>query len=122
MILFYKQNLGKLGENAAAKFLKKKKYKILHRNYENYYGEIDIVAKDKEYLVFVEVKTRTGCDYGYASEAVDKRKQEKLYILAQTYMGNAYNSSVRFDIVEVYVDATTRKIKKINHIENAFGY
>lgn len=122
MTLFYKQNLGKFGENAAAIFLKKKKYKIIDRNYKNYYGEIDIVAKDNDYLVFVEVKTRTGCDYGRASQAVDKRKQEKLYILAQTYMGNTYNSNVRFDIVEVYVDSTTQKIKKINHIENAFGF
>ena len=122
MILFYKQNIGRVGEDAAAKFLKRKKYKILNRNFKNYYGEIDIVAKDKDCVVFVEVKTRTSCDYGYAAQAVNKRKQNKLFLLAQTYLGKTDDLNVRFDIVEVYVDKENYKIKEINHIENAFGF
>ena len=122
MILFYKQNLGQLGENAAVKFLKRKKYKIISRNFKNYYGEIDIIAKNKDYTVFVEVKTRTSCDYGYAAQAVDKRKQNKLFILAQTYLGDAYDTDVRFDVIEVYVNKEKHKVEKINHIKNAFGF
>ena len=77
IMFFYKQNIGKIGEEAATKFLKKLGYKIIKRNYKNYYGEIDIIAKEKSCTVFVEVKTRTSINYGYASEAVDYRKSIK---------------------------------------------
>ena len=119
-MLFYKQNIGKIGENAAAKFLKKLGYKILSRNFKNNYGEIDVIAKDNTCTVFVEVKTRTSTDFGYPAEAVDYRKQSKIIKVAQSYSGVSYNSYIRFDIVEVYIDKYSRKIDKINHIKNAF--
>jgi len=119
-MLFYKQNIGKIGEDAATKFLKKLGYKIIKRNYKNHYGEIDIIAKDKSCTVFVEVKTRTSANYGYASEAVDYRKQKKIITVAQTYPGISYNDYMRFDIIEVYLNSKDKKIDKINHIKNAF--
>ena len=118
---FYRKNVGEIGENAAEKFLKKKKYKIIKRNYKNYYGEVDIIATDKQYTVFVEVKTRTGIDYGEASEAVNRIKQRKIATVAQTFLGNPEYTQIRFDIIEVYLDKQTMKVLKINHIEDAFG-
>lgn len=121
-MLFYKKKIGNIGEFAAAEYLKKeKKLKIIKKNYTNFFGEIDIIAKSKSELIFVEVKTRTSTDFGYASEAVNYKKQEKIKKLAQIYTKNSYNDFVRFDIVEVYMDKTTNQITKINHIENAFG-
>lgn len=121
-MLFYKKKIGNLGEIAAAEYLKKeKKFKIIKKNYTNFFGEIDIIAKYNSQLVFVEVKTRTSTDFGYASEAVDYKKQEKIKKMAQIYTKNSYNNYVRFDIVEVYMDKKTNQIFKINHIENAFG-
>ena len=121
-MLFYKKKIGNIGESAAADFLKKeKKFKIIERNYTNFLGEIDIIAKSKNDIVFVEVKTRTSTDFGYASQAVDYKKQEKIKKIAQIYTKDSYNTSIRFDVVEVYIDKSTNQISKINHIENAFG-
>lgn len=106
---------GTLGEQRATQFLKEKKYQILQNNYENVLGEIDIIAKDDKYVVFVEVKTRTSSAFGRASEAVGVAKRRKLRQVALLYMkkNKLLDSSVRFDVIEVYED-------EINHIENAF--
>ena len=120
-MLFYKQSIGKLGENAAAKFLRKKEYRILKRNFRNYYGEIDIIARDNNYTVFVEVKTRTSLDFGYPAEAVNFNKQHKIIKGSQTFPGLKQNSCIRYDIIEVYMNKNENKIEKINHIKNAFG-
>ena len=119
-MLFYKQEIGKLGENKAAKFLKKAGYKIVCQNFRNRYGEIDIIAKDKNCLVFVEVKTRTSTDFGYAAEAVNYRKQKKIISVAEAYLNYKYNCYMRFDIIEVYLNKDSRKVVKINHIKIAF--
>ncbi len=121
-MLFYKKKIGNIGEIVAAEYLKKeKKLKIIKMNYTNFFGEIDIIAKSKNELIFVEVKTRTSTDFGYASEAVNYKKQEKIKKMAQIYTKNSYNNHVRFDVVEVYMNKKTNQITKINHIENAFG-
>lgn len=121
-MLFYKKELGNRGEKEAVTYLKKiKKLKIIKTNYSNFFGEIDIIAKDKDCIVFVEVKTRTSIDFGFASQAVDYKKQQKIIKMAQMYTKNAYNIPVRFDIIEVYIDKTNNSVININHIENAFG-
>ena len=121
-MLFYKRELGNRGEKEAVTYLKKTKHlKIVKTNYSNFFGEIDIIAKDKDCMVFVEVKTRTSIDFGFASQAVDYKKQQKIIKIAQMYTKNAYNVPVRFDIVEVYIDKASNSVKNINHIENAFG-
>lgn len=107
---------GKSGEIIAQKYLQKqKKFKILEKNYKSKIGEIDMIAIDQNYLVFVEVKTRTTTKFGRASEAVDSNKQNKIRKVALGYLvhNNLLNSNVRFDVVEVYDD-------EINHIKNAF--
>ena len=107
--------LGISGEKLATKYLKKHKYKILERNFRCILGEVDIIAKQGETLVFVEVKTRSSCAFGRPCEAVDEVKQEKLRKLALYYqrIKRAYNIPLRFDVVEVLDN-------EINLIVNAF--
>ena len=106
---------GALGEAIAEKFLKKKGYKILFKNYTNAVGEIDIVAKFKDYIVFVEVKYKETAEMMLPREMVDVRKQNKLRGVASMFLQEKRMSDVlcRFDVVEVLGD-------KITHIENAF--
>ena len=106
---------GNFGEDKAAKFLKEQKYKIIKRNYKNKLGEIDIIAKQKDTIVFVEVKTRTDEKYGFAAEAVDTKKQQKIRNVAVLYAQKYNITDMRFDVVEVYLNE-----EKINHIVNAF--
>ncbi len=107
--------LGKAGEKKAENYLKKQKYKILKTNYTNVLGEIDIIAKQNNTIVFVEVKTRTSNAFGTPAEAVTKTKQRKLTQVATLFLKTTknLNSNARFDVVEV-LDS------KINHIKNAF--
>lgn len=107
--------VGKLGEDLAAKFLKKNGYEIIKRNYTNEYGEIDIIAAHDGFLIFVEVKTRSSDEFGLPSEAVNAHKIRKISQVASYYIHSKhlYDYPVRFDVIEV-CDG------KVNHIENAF--
>lgn len=114
------RKLGDKGEKFAAKFLKKNKYKILKRNFTQKTGEIDIIAENTEYIVFVEVKTRTEGQMLAPMYSVDNKKQQKILKTANWYL--AYNPSdkqPRFDIAEVYVNEKGKM--RINYLENAFG-
>ena len=113
---FYKKLLGRAGEKLAVDFLKKKGFKILKTNYKTVVGEIDIIAQDKEYIVFIEVKTRSSDNYGLPREAVDRKKQEKYYKTATFYLQKEKktDANCRFDVVEI-------ENGQINHIFNAFG-
>ncbi len=116
-----KRDIGIMGENAACEFLSKKGYFIEKRNFRLNFAEIDIIAVDRDGCrVFVEVKTRKNTNYGYASEFVNKRKQDKIRNAALVYCGG--EGYMRFDIIEVYysLDNDRMKIKEINHIEDAF--
>lgn len=108
--------MGRAGERKATEFLKKNGFKILTKNYKTPFGEIDIIALDKESIVFIEVKTRTSEVYGAPCEAVDKKKQERYYKSATYYLQKEKktDNSCRFDVVEI-------KNGQINHIFNAFG-
>jgi putative endonuclease len=112
--------VGAMGEAAAAEFLRKRKYRILAMNYRSRYGEIDIVAADRAYLAFVEVKLRRSRKFAEAFEYVDKRKQGKIRMTAESWLSeNETMLQPRFDVIEVYLDQTD-KISEINHIMNAF--
>lgn len=116
--MYYKQETGKSGEEIASIYLEKEGYIILERNFSCHQGEIDIIAKDKDEIVFIEVKTRTNKKYGLASEAVNKQKQNHLIrtIKYYIYINNYENDFIRIDVIEVYI--TNKKIK-INHIKQA---
>ena len=91
------------------------------RNYRKKYGEIDIVAKSRDYILFVEVKTRHNNPYTQPYEAVDFRKQRKIILTSSAYLSeNKIDSYCRFDVCEVFVDENTLKLDHINYIKIAF--
>lgn len=116
---FYKKFFGRKGEVNAYKYLKKKGYLILERNFTCFFGEADIIAKKDETLIFVEVKSRYNDNFGRPAEAVGVAKQNKYRKIAEYYLlSKGYDDvAVRFDVIEVlgYL-----KKMEINHIENAF--
>ena len=116
-----KKLLGRFGEEQAAKYLKSKKYKILGMNYSCRFGEIDVIAEDKKFLVFVEVKLRKNAAFAQAREFVTSAKQQRVITAAQLWLSqNPTEKQPRFDVIEVYApDGENGKIQ-INHIENAF--
>ena len=118
---FYKKLLGGVGEKCAVKYLKKNKYKILEKNYVTHFGEIDIVAKENDCYVFIEVKTRTSDRFGEPMEAVTEYKQRHIIRSAQSYlMLNKIDENsveIRFDVIEVKSDNGKNEI---NHVKNAF--
>lgn len=116
-----KREIGDFGEQTAAEYLIAKGMQIIKRNFYCRAGELDIIARDGEYTVFVEVKTRKSTKYGTAGEFVDWRKQEKLIKTALYYTGGA-DIAMRFDVVEVYyhIAGGEKVIDSVNHIENAF--
>lgn len=107
--------VGDKGELLAQKYLKKQKYQIIEKNYRNKIGEIDIIAKDKDSIVFVEVKTREANSFGRPMVAVTPSKQNKIRGVASYYlMTKGWSEQpCRFDVVEVLGE-------EINHIKNAF--
>lgn len=113
-----KNIFGKENEIIAKNYLKKKKYKILECNHKNKIGEIDIIAKYKKYIVFVEVKARSSGAFGNPVEAVDERKQEKIRRVASLYLLETKqpNALCRFDVVSILGDENP----EIVHIEDAF--
>ncbi len=113
------KTLGKRGEDIAAAFLKKKGYKLLFRNYKCSFGEIDIIAKHKKILSFIEVKTRSTKKYGLPQEAVTPAKQTKISRVALEFVQRYKmdNRAARFDVVSVqYLNDGY----EIDLIENAF--
>ena len=120
--------IGKFGEDTAAVYLKKNGYRIVDRNVHVSHNEIDIIARNKSFLVFVEVKTRSTdsslySDFGTPASAVTKAKQQRTLEAARKYLATAKCQRLqpRFDVIEVYVDRNDRKVININHIINAFG-
>ena len=109
--------LGKKGEQVAAKFLEKMDYTIIRKNFKCSQGEIDIIAKDKEEIVFIEVKTRGSKQYGEAREAVDKYKKKHIKKAAMVYISKYRLESefIRFDVIEVYRKEDWFSIKQIKN-------
>jgi len=117
-----KMALGERGEKFAARYLRRHGYRILIRRFKTRAGEIDIVCRHGEWLVFVEVKTRKSDDYGAPSEAVTKEKQNHMSRTALDYLRLLGHPRIRFrfDIVEVILQEGVRKPADIRLIQNAF--
>ncbi len=126
-----RQELGKLGEEQAASYLRERGYRLLARNYRCRLGEIDIVAADGDILVFVEVRCRTSGRFGLPQESVQRRKQVRLRRAAQCYLrdavfavranpsGPAFTGRMRFDVLALLFNRD-HKLERIEHIKNAF--
>jgi putative endonuclease len=112
---------GKDGEKIAVSFLKKRGYQIIETNYRCILGEIDIVARENEELVFIEVKTRKSEELGYPEQAVGIKKQRKLSQLALCYLQGKKltNVKARFDVMAITMSASGNEIKLI---KNAFDF
>lgn len=113
---------GSWGEALAAEYLRKKRYKIIAAGYHCRFGEIDLIAANKQYLVFVEVKLRKSGSFARACEYVDRRKQDKLRITASMYLSqNPTALQPRFDVIEIYApEGVATAHPEINHMEDAF--
>ncbi len=127
----FKQMTGSIGEMLAADYLEQNGYKIVEKNRHMGKNEIDIIAEDKDFFVFVEVKTRTSPypeagDFGSAARAVNSEKRKNTVKAARDYLFlNHTNKQPRIDVIEVYLASSkepllTPKPIKINHIRNAF--
>ena len=115
-----RREVGKLGEKLAQRFLKRRGYRVRETNFHCREGEIDIVAQQRDCLVFVEVRTRSSLDFGTPEESITGSKKEKLIASALTYVDTHQNlpSSWRIDVVAIEVD-NKGKAKRIELIENA---
>ena len=114
--------LGAWGESLAADFLRKKRYKILAQGFHSRFGEIDLIATNRKYIVFVEVKLRRSAGFAQAFEYVDRYKQDKLRTTAEIYLSE-YPSTLqpRFDVVEIYApEGIDTRSPEIHHMEDAF--
>jgi putative endonuclease len=112
---------GKEGEKIAAAYLEKNGYRIIEVNFRCTIGEIDIIAKEKNDLVFVEVKTRKSTALGYPEQAVGTRKQKKMSQLALWYMQKRkiVDTNARFDVVAITLIPENNEVRLI---QNAFDF
>lgn len=118
----HNQAIGKWGEQAASEYLEKNDYSILFRNWHCEYGELDIIGIKKDSLVFFEVKTRTGSQYGWPEEAITPVKQEHLMNCAEMFLDGFPEFSDfqwQIDVIAIVVDPKDERNFKITHYENA---
>ena len=114
-----KKALGNKGEAFAAEYYRKLGFTVTAQNFTCRGGEIDIIAENGEYIIFVEVKTRSSNSLYSPAEAVDFKKQKRLTVAAMKYLSeNETEKQPQFDVFEVYT--TNERIYKVNRIENAF--
>ena len=113
--MYLRHKLGKNGENIATEYLKSIGYSIIERNYTARQGEIDIIAKDKNELVFIEVKTRSSSQYGRPADAINFIKQKHLISTIKYYLYSKHleNTYVRIDIIEVYLSKNNYTVNNI---------
>ncbi|NQT05082.1 MAG: YraN family protein [Dehalococcoidia bacterium] len=117
-----RRDTGNLGEKLAAEFIRKQEYVILQTNYRCPEGEVDIVARQKDCLVFVEVRAKRGREFGSPEESITPAKMERLRRVAAHYCQahDDISDSWRIDVVAVEIDRQNRPLR-IEIIENAVG-
>ncbi|MCI0800598.1 MAG: YraN family protein [Chloroflexi bacterium] len=114
--------LGRWGEEHARRYLEGKGYTVSETNYRSRWGEVDIVSRLGEELVFVEVKTRRGVAFGTPEESITAAKSQRLIATAQDYLqkNGLEQSRWRIDLISIHLDETG-KLLEVNHLENAVG-
>ncbi len=113
---------GKMGEDIACRYLEEKGFTILDRNYKFEHAELDIVAYQGRFIIFVEVKTRSSKSFGEPEESIDEKKKEKLLHVAEAWMyeRRMTGAPARFDVISIVYPATSKE--EIRHYEEAFWY
>lgn len=111
------KKFGTIGEKIAKKYLQKKGYEIIKSNFYTKKGEIDIISKKSDSIIFVEVKTRNNLEYGTPAMSVDNTKKQHIKSVAKIFIhiNNLYKFNVRFDVIEVIIKNGKCRI---NHIKN----
>ena len=116
----HNKKLGKRGEEAAVRFLERKGFYIHDRNWSCEAGEVDIVAEEEDYLVFIEVKTRSNCKKGLPEEAITATKRKRYETIAACYLHDHefVDKGIRFDVVSILVFSPDRAF--LRHHRNAY--
>jgi len=116
-----KQETGKLGEQLACKALEKNGYRILEKNYRCRQGEIDLVARQRDCIVFIEVRSKTGDSFGTPQESVTTVKKQRMLATALDYLSkhSSLPENWRIDFVAVEIDPSGNKPARVEIIENA---
>lgn len=112
------KKIGQLGEETALRFLQKKGYQVLERNWGNKWGEIDLICQKDKTIIFVEVKTKVGTSFGSPEEMVNQKKLAQIQKTAFLYF-KAQNYSQQIDVVAIVLDASL-KLLRINHYEAVY--
>lgn len=117
----FNKDIGSLGEDIAETYLRQIGYTVLERNFRCKVGEIDIIGKDKDYICFIEVKTRYGSIYGNPCEAVTYSKRHKIYRTAEAYImrKKLFKFDFRFDVIEIILN-NSNNTSSIRLIKDAF--
>ncbi|MBL7150332.1 YraN family protein [Candidatus Microgenomates bacterium] len=115
-------NLGRFGEEKAVEYLQKHGYKVLEQNFRSKYGEIDIIAVNKDFLIFIEVKTRWSEKCGLPEEAVTQRKIRSITRTSQYYkiLHPETSDLMRIDVIAIELDSLCR-FKELRHLKNVTG-
>lgn len=116
-------NIAKIGESLAAEHLKARGCKILAQNYRAKRGEIDLIVRDEEFIVFVEVKTRRSLQFGLPQEAVTIQKQRQISKVALAYLQaqDLLDAPCRFDVIAIHLSPQL-ELLKLEQIESAFAF
>lgn len=111
-----RQQVGRKGEEAASEYLKKQGYSIIETNYRSKLGEIDIIARDGNMVVIVEVRTKTGLAFGRPEESINHEKARKLHRLALQYIQSNYHREMpsRIDLIAVMLEKSSGLVKDVN--------
>jgi putative endonuclease len=112
------RRIGQLTESAAAEYLSNHGYQIIERNFSNRFGEIDIIVKEKNILIFVEVKAKTGIEFGLPEEMITKGKLSKIRRMANLYMQDKI-LPCRIDVVAIVLDRN-ETITRLTHYQNVY--
>ena len=117
----YNKDIGSFGEALARDYLISKGYKILNMNFRNKFGEIDIICKKNNLLIFCEIKSRYSNSFGSPIESITCYKQKQIIKVSELYLISKkyYNFNVRYDIIEVIFNTITSS-HIINHVQDAF--
>ena len=117
----FNKDIGNYGEDLAFEFLKRNGYFILSRNFRNRCGEIDIICKKDDLIIFAEIKSRYNYNYGSPIEAITYSKQKQIIKLCKfyIYINKLINYNFRFDVIEVFLNKDNN-LYSINHITDAF--
>ena len=117
----FNKDIGNYGENLSVEFLKRNGYYILSRNFRNRSGEIDIISRKDDLIIFIEIKSRYNYNHGSPIEAITYSKQKQIIKLCKFYMyiNKLIKYNIRFDVIEVFFNKYNN-LYSINHITDAF--